>query len=257
MAFKKATTVSNTTSTAEILEEAAYEARIVQIIDIGLQKAVPNPKIVTPKDQYKLVIKFELSDEFMSDESGKPDPKKPRWFDFEVAYTPDGYMHPKSILLKLWNAVGATEDWDLKDLVGKPVSVMLSKYIRKSGKNVGKEANKVSAVIKMKEKLAAKLPPLVNPPLFFDLAEPDLAVFKSLPSGNEFAIQERILANMNFEGSKLDCLIRGVEYVETEGEEEAQEPQAPKEDAAEETKPATKPVAQQADDSDEEEDVYA
>lgn len=222
MAFKKATTTSNSVSTAEVLEEGAYEARIVQIIDIGLQKAVPNPKIITPKDQYKIVLKFELSDEFMNDEDGKPDPKKPRWFDFEVAYTPDGYMHPKSILLKLWNAVGATEDWDLKDLIGKPISVMLSKYVRKTGKNAGKEANKVSAVIKMKEKVAATLPPLVNPTTFFDLSDPDLAVFKSLPSGNEFALQEKILANMNFEGSKLDCLIKGIPYVAPEEDEEGE-----------------------------------
>lgn len=226
MAFKKATTESNSTSTAEVLEEGAYDARIVQIIDIGQQKHVPNPKIKTPKDQYKFVVKFELSDEFMQNEDGTPNETKPRWFDFEVAYTPDGYMHEKSILLKLWNAVGADENTELKDLIGRPVCVMLSKYVRKTGAKAGTEANKVSAVIKMKEKDAAKLPPLVNPTTFFDLEEPDLAVFNSLPSGNQYALQDKILANMNFAGSKLDCLIKGIPYVE-QTREEGEEPNAP------------------------------
>lgn len=214
MAFKKATTVSNSTSVAEVLEEGMYDARIVQIIDIGQQAHVPNPKIKTPKDQYKFVVKFELSDEFMLNEDGTPNEQKPRWFDFEVAYTPDGYMHEKSILLKLWNAVGADEDTELKDLIGRPVGVMLSKYVRKTGAKAGTEANKVSAVLKLKEKDAAKLPPLVNPTTFFDLSEPDLAIFNALPSGNQYALKDRILANMNFAGSKLDCLIQGIAYNE-------------------------------------------
>lgn len=222
MAFKKATTVPNSTSTAEVLEEGMYNARIVQIIDIGQQAHVPNPKIKTPKDQFKFVLKFELSDEFMLNEDGTPNEQKPRWFDFEVAYTPDGYMHEKSILLKLWNAVGATEETELKDLIGRPIGVMLSKYIRKTGAKAGTEANKVSAVIKLKEKDAAKLPPLVNPTLFFDLAEPDLEIFNTLPSGNQYALKDKILANMNFAGSKLDCLIQGIEYVEQDDQESDQ-----------------------------------
>ena len=62
------------------------------------------------------------------------------------------------------------------------------------------------------------LAPLVNTPFFFDLGEPDLAVWKKLFKGNQYAHQDRIMASPSFQGSKLQKLL-GIEAPEHEEEE--------------------------------------
>lgn len=223
MAFKKATTESKSAGSAPVLEEGSYDARIVQIVDLGLQPLMEGSKSKEP--QRKIAFKFELLDEFMVGEDGKPIPEKPRWFEWEISYTSDGYMHEKSMMLKMWKAVGADDETELKDLIGRPLQVLLTRFMRTSGKHKGTESNKVTGAVKMKEKDVANAPALVNPTLFFDLDEPDVDAFKKLPFGNQYCLQEKIKGNLEYNGSKLQALLgeKATDQAETNGGDSSEE----------------------------------
>lgn len=232
MAFLAATKQSNNVaSAAPLLDAGGYAARIVQIIDLGLQPGsgqYPNPAC-------KMIMKFELLDEFMCEvnadgsikmvqEDGEMVPAalkdKPRWFDFEFTYNPDGFMGERSHIFKLMQAVDAFEVLanpeqgitghaakELKELLSEPLTINLIQQMSKSGKNAGKMVNKISAFAAMKGKDKKVAPPLVNAPLFFDMDNPDVEVFKKLPFGNQWCPQERIKSGPEFYKSKLAALL--------------------------------------------------
>lgn len=237
--MKTATTASNKTpAAAPLLEAGGYPARVVRIIDLGKQPG----SVKFPEPQYKMLVTFELLDEYMKEtlEDGTPvmvqDPDeepgvmmhknledKPRWFDFEFSYNPDGFMGDNSHIYKFMKAVDALEvspnlelgiqghpAKELKDLLTEPLVVGLTTYTRQGGKNQGKPANKVSTFSPMKSKEKKEARPLINPTVFFDLGEPDLAVFSKLPGGDsEWAIKNRILANLEYNGSALQLALGG------------------------------------------------
>lgn len=225
-------------SLAPLLEAGGYPARVTRIIDLGKQPG----SAMYPDPQYKMLVTFELLEEYMHevDADGKvimvQDPEgepgemigkniedKPRWFDFEFSYNPDGFMGDNSHIYKFMKAVDALEvkpnleqgieghpAKNLIDLLGEPLVVGLVQYTRKGGKAAGTLANKVATfqAMKTKEKRTAKA--LVNPTVFFDLGTPDLEVFNKLPGGDsEWAIKNRITANLDFEGSALQALLGG------------------------------------------------
>lgn len=225
-------------SLAKILEVGGYDARVVRIIDLGKQPGSGQ----YPEPAYKLRVTFELLDEFMSEvgEDGQPimiqDPDedegvlmqkplldKPRWFDVDLTYNPDGFMGDRSNIFKFMTAVDAFEvkanpeqginghaAKQLVELLGEPLVVNLTTYTRKGGKNAGSLANKITTFAAMKGKDKKVAPPLVNPTLFFDLGNPDLEVFNKLPGGDsEYAIKNVIKGNLEFAGSKLDILLGG------------------------------------------------
>lgn len=232
MAFAVATKQSNNApSAAPLLDAGGYAARIVQIIDLGLQPGSSQ----YPQPVYKMLMKFELLDEFMCEvnedgsikkinEDGElvpvPLKDKPRWFDFEFTYNKDGFMGDRSHIYKLMQSVDAFEvapnaeqgieghpAKELKELLGEPLTVNLIQQPAKSGKNAGKMVNKISAFAAMKGKDKKVAPPLVNTPLFFDMDTPDVEVFKKLPSGNQYCPQERIKSGLEYGQSKLAALL--------------------------------------------------
>lgn len=238
MALMKQATQSSgkAKSLAPVLDAGGYAARIVQIIDLGNQP--PQAGSEFQKNQYKLLMKFECLDEFMveQDEAGEaimeqdPDgepgemiPKflkdKPRWFDFEFTYNPDGYMSEKGHLFKLVTAIDGfevkpceafPEGKPAKDLVnwlGEPLMINLSAQVATKGKHAGKQVNRIAGFAAMKSKDKKVAAPLVNPTLIFDMGEPDLEVFGKLPSGNVYCPQEKIKASVGFEQSKLAELL--------------------------------------------------
>ena len=221
MAFKKVKVGggSDVKMTAPLLDAGPYQARVVQIIDLGKQHG----SVQYPDPQYKLMFKFELLDEFMLNEQGEEMLDKPRHFAWELAYNPDGYMHEKSTMFKVMQVLNPDLDLDLVELLTKPCTVLITEYTRKSGKHAGESANKINGIAKMKAKDVDKAPALVNPTIFFDMDEPDLEVFKSLPFGNEYAVQERIKAGMEFKGSKLAKLLGDNSPEEPDVDEEAPE----------------------------------
>ncbi|MBG6242968.1 MAG: hypothetical protein EKE20_14620 [Candidatus Symbiopectobacterium sp. Dall1.0] len=236
MAFAVATkTSANVASAAPLLDAGGYNARIVQIIDLGLQPGSAQ----YPEPVYKILMKFECLDEFMCEvnEDGSiktvknedgdyeniPIVNKPRWFDFEFTYNPDGFMGERSHIYKLMQAVDAFEvapsdDFpghpakQLPELIGEPLVINLIHHMAKTGKNAGKKVNKISSFAAMKGKDKKVAPPLVNDSLFFDMDNPDVTAFNKLPKGNPYCPQERIKSGMEFHKSKLAALLNGVEY---------------------------------------------
>jgi hypothetical protein len=61
----------------------------------------------------------------------------------------------------------------------------------------------VAGVSAMSAKKAEKLPKVINEAKFFDLDNPDVKVFNSLPKW----IQEKIKSNLNYNGSALQHLL--------------------------------------------------
>jgi len=236
-------------SKAPLLEAGGYPARVVRIIDLGKQ---PGSKQF-PQPVYKLLVTFELLDEYMKetneagefimiqDPDGEPGEMiakdlldKPRWFDYEFTYNPDGFMGDRSHIYKFMQAVDAFEvkpnpeagiaghpAKPLCDLLGEPLVVNLVQYTKTSGKNAGQQANKVTAFMAMKSKDKREARPLVNPTIFFDLGNPDLETFNKLPGGDaEWAVKNRILSNLEFNGSKLQALL-GIKAEEVPAENKA------------------------------------
>ena len=208
MAFKKAVKAgeSKKYGATPLLDAGTYDARILSIVDLGMQPGSPQ----YPEPKPKLEFRFELLDEFMVGEDGTVDETAPRVFNYEVTYNEDGYMDEKANIYKLISAIPSGFELELSEMVGLPVTVMIQKYMKKSGKNAGKEDNKVTSVLPMKAKTIATAGPLINKPLFFDLGEPDLAVWGKLYKGNPYAHQDRIMASSSFAGSLLQKML-GIE----------------------------------------------
>lgn len=239
MAFDAPTLASNKApSAAPLLEAGGYPARVCRIIDLGWQPGSAK----YPQPQLKLLVTFELLDEFMKevDADGKiimvqdPDEEdgvmmgknledKPRWFDFEFSYNADGYMGDNAHITKFAKAIGALEvpanleqgiearpAKRLIEWLGEPLTVGLDQYTKKSGKNAGQLANKIITFAPMKGKEKKEAKELVNPTVFFDMSNPDLEVFNKLPGGDSpFAIKNRITTGPKFAESKLSALIGG------------------------------------------------
>lgn len=223
-------------SKAPLLEAGGYPARLVRLIDLGKQPGSTQ----FPEPAYKLRATFELLDEYMQevDEAGNlikvqdPDGEpgeligvniedKPRWFDFDFSYNPDGFMGDRSHIYKFMVAVDAFEvkpnpEADivghpakpLKELLSEPLIVNLSQYVKQSGKRKGEVDNKITTFAPMKSKEKREAKPLVNPTLFFNLSEPDLEVFNKLPGGDsEYVVKNIILKNLDFNGSALQAAL--------------------------------------------------
>lgn len=223
-------------SKAPLLESGGYPARLVRLIDLGKQPGSGQ----YPDPSYKLLATFELLDEYMKetneageivmvqDPDGEPGEMigkdlldKPRWFDFEFTYNPDGFMGDRAHIYKFISAIDGFEvkpdpanniaghpAKKLNEMLGEPLNVTLVSYTKKSGKNAGQLANKISGFTSMKTKEKREARALVNPTIFFDLGNPDIEVFGKLPGGDhEFAIKNRILNNLEFNGSKLQLAL--------------------------------------------------
>lgn len=223
-------------SKAPLLEAGGYPARLVKLVDIGKQPGSGQ----FPDPAFKLLATFELLDEYMKEtdadgafimvQDPDEDPgvmmsknleDKPRWFDFEFTYNPDGFMGDRSHIYKFMSAVDAFEvkpnpeagvvghpAKELRELLGEALTVNLIQYTKKSGDNAGQIANKISSFTPMKSKDKREAKALVNETVFFDLGEPDLAVFEKLPGGDKaYAIKNRILNNLEFNGSALQLAL--------------------------------------------------
>ena len=175
------------------VEDGAYPARIVQIIDFGLQYETDwkTQEIKTyddgnPQIKHKVWINFELPDETIEIDGET----KPRWYGKEYTVS----AHEKSALHALLKAVdgkGSATDGgrNVKGLLGLPA--MLTIGSTSSGKA------KVSAVSAVPKGMQVNA--LVNPEGFFDLDSDDVEGFNKLPNW----MKERIKTGLGFEETKL------------------------------------------------------
>ncbi len=186
----------------EPLEVGSYPARVVQIISLGLQKQQPYKG--EPKDpKPELYVTYELLDEFLTDEDGEEMKDKPRWL--SETFTMNSLDSDLAKSTKRYMALDPELDYegDWSQLVGAGCMVTITQNEGK-GKNAGRIFNNISSVSTMRAKEAAKAPELVNAGKVFDIDEPDMEVFLSLPD----FLQSKMKDNLEFSGSALEKAIK-------------------------------------------------
>lgn len=174
------------------IEDGAYPARIVQIIDLGLQVKT-NWKTGEPETyegssdpiiQPKVWINFEFPTETIEIDGED----KPRWCGKEYTVS----SHEKAGLMALLKAADpkmehTAKGRNLKGLLGLPVMVTIAST--SSGKA---KVGSVSGVPK-----GLQVDSLKNPEVFFDLDGEDVATFESLPKW----MQDRITEGTDFDAT--------------------------------------------------------
>lgn len=206
--FKKPTVQSSTPSEGSgqyrpLLDAGMYDARILRVIDLGLQPGSAQ----YPEPKPKMEIEFELLDECMCDKEGKSLEGVPAVFSLELSYSEDGYIGDKSNLYKFYQAIDPEMNLTPEEFLTLPISVMLVKKKRKSGKHAGEEYSTVSAVAPMKQKDKDRAPALVNKPAFFDLSAPDMDVWATLSKGNQYCQQDKIKSGLAYGSTPLPALL--------------------------------------------------
>lgn len=172
-------------------------ARVVQILDLGLQaRRAWNKQKKNPA--YQVWITYELVDCFMKDEDGNDVEDKPRWISEQVnVFSLDQENATSTKRCKALDTTGELEG-NLGLMGGLPCLIQI--VHRKDGQyaNIGS----VSPPMK------GETPELQNPVVLFDIDEPDMEIFEGLP---EF-LKEKMMNNLEFEGSPLQAAINGEEY---------------------------------------------
>lgn len=183
------------------LEPGVYKARIVQIIDYGIQPQ----RAYAGKDKapaQEIGVTYELLDEFMKDEDGNEIEDKPRWISENFPLHSLQADMAKST--KRYKALDPEEvhEGNWPDLLEMPCMVTVVNNPSKDGSKIFDNVGNVSA---MRPKDAANAPELVNDSKVFDLDNPDMEVFAKLPKW----IQEKIASNLGFKGSALEKALGG------------------------------------------------
>ena len=177
-----------------------YPARVVQVVDLGLQPRKPYKG--QPKDpMHHIRITYELSDEYMKDEEGNDREDMPRWLSEKMPFYNIGAEKATStIRMKAIDAGGVTGD-DFTELVGMPCQLVV--ITAPHPQYAGQEINYVDGVTGPVKVKGYEQPELVNPTTVFLLDEPDMEVWETLP---EF-LQKLIQSNLEFNGSKLQGVL--------------------------------------------------
>lgn len=201
----------------DVMEPGANPARLVGVIDLGLQPQRPFQGQDKPPAR-EIATTYEFTDVFMKDEDGKDDPEKPRWLTETIPL--HNLKSEKARSTKRYLVFDPTQadggDWAKQ--VGKPVLVTVVHNTKKD-----RTYENVGGIAAMRAKDAEKLPPLVNDPLIWDLDNPDMDTWKRIPK----FLQDKIKGNLEYEGSALQKLL-------------GNEPAPPKEEKAKTTKAAAK-----------------
>lgn len=183
-----------------LLENGTYPARLVQVIDLGVQPQKPYQGKEKPP-VHMISTTYEFVDEFMIDEKGEVLEDKPRWLSEKFPFYSLEADRAKST--QRYNALdpACVHDGEWPALVNSPVMVSVGSYKNAKGKDV----NIILSTAPIRAKEAAKLPALVNDPKVFLLDDPDMEVFLSLPQW----LQDEIKGNLNYQGSLLQKALSG------------------------------------------------
>lgn len=182
------------------IEIGNYPARVVQVLDLGLQPQRPfQGKEKAPVNE--IMLTYELVDCFMVDEKGVEVEDKPRWISEVFALHSLKADNAKST--KRYKALDPTGRYggDFAALAGQPITVNIVHGAINN--NTGKPYENVGNIAPMRARDEANCPELKNPPKVFDLDNPSMEVFGSLPQW----LQDKIKGNLNFNGSKLQAAL--------------------------------------------------
>lgn len=184
------------------LEVSNYPCRVAQVIDMGRQyksvwdgatsKYVKDPsKIVN-----MLMLTYEFTTEFMKNEAGEDLEDKPRWMSEDFAVYPlDSDLAISTKRMKAFDPSFSKFGGDFTQLANQPCTVTIAHKENKKAK-----IGNVSPAMK-----GMPVPELKNPIKVFELDNPDITVFQSLPTW----LQDNIKTNLDFEGSALQTLLNG------------------------------------------------
>lgn len=195
------------------METGTYPARLVQVVDLGLQAQRPYQGQEKPPIQ-EIALTYEFGNVFMLDEDGQDQPDKPRWLTEILPL--HNLKSEKARSTKRYNALDPKGEagGDFPTLVGTAVMVNVVQ-------NPGKGAHKGKTFENINEVLPAmkgmQFPELVNAPKVFDMDAPDIEVFMGLPK----FLQEKITGNLEFEGSELQKLLKDAKVSEPAKDEAA------------------------------------
>lgn len=186
---------------AEPLEAANYLGRVVQVIDMGMQEQRPYQRQEKPP-AHEIMLTYELGTEFMKDEKGEDDTTRPRWISESFP------LHNiKADLAKSTKRAKELDPsmklgGDFAQMVNLPCTVTVVAVPSK--KDVNTIYNNVANITPPMKGIP--IPELVNPPKVFDLDEPDMEIFQSLPEW----LQDKIKGNLEYNGSPLQKALEGV-----------------------------------------------
>lgn len=177
----------------QLITDGQHMARIVEVIDLGLQKQRPYQGQEKPP-AYEIYVTFEFPNERI-DIQGE---SKPMWKSNTIKLS----SHEMSTCYKWYKKLDPQNKYngDWSKLVDKECAVLIVHEAGK-GKNVGKTFDKIADVMPLMAGMS--VPPLENDPKLFDLGSPNLEVFDSMPSW----LQDKIKGNLEYENSKLYRLL--------------------------------------------------
>lgn len=200
-----------------IIEADVYPARLVQIIDLGLQPQRAYQGQEKPPAN-EIMLTYELVECFMVGEDGQEIEDKPRWISETLPFY--GLHADKAKSTQRYKALDPNEEHegDFGELITYPCNVTIV-----NNQKGDKVYTNVANVAAMSAKKAANLPGLKNDPKLFDLDNPDMEVFNSLPEW----IREKIKGNLNFKGSKLEAALGGAPAKKEEKPKKEAKPKAP------------------------------
>lgn len=177
-----------------------YPARVVQIIDLGLQdggewKGEKKPPV------NKVHITYELVDAFMVDADGNEQEDKPLWLSEDLnMFHPDADMAKCNKRYKALDPQGVF-DYDWSELIGASCT-LLTVHKESKGKTYCNIGNVSPYVV---SKRNPELPELQGDAKVFTLDAPDMDVYDKIPEW----LQDKILANLEFKGSPLAKALKG------------------------------------------------
>ena len=185
---------------ADPMEAGNYLGRVVQVLDLGLQKQRPYQGQEKPPVQ-ELMLTYELGTEFLKDEEGNDREDKPRWISetFPLHHI-DVDLAKSTKRIKTLDPANDLAG-DFSQLINFPCTITIVNNVdKKDNTKIYNNVGNVTPPMK-----GFPVPELVNPPKVFDLDEPDMEIFGSLPDW----LQEKISGNLNFNGSALQAAITG------------------------------------------------
>ena len=178
----------------ENIGNGQYPARIVQIVDWGMQE---NEYEGDVKVQHRVWINFELPTKRIDIEKDGETKSMPRWLGKQYTLS----SHEQSTMYKMISSIAPMFDFEedgLEDLIG--VECMVAVGTTSGGKD------KVTGVNPPIDGM--EIPELENDTLIFDTSDPDYDTFLKIPDW----MKKEVVGAVDFEGSVVEQLLKANKF---------------------------------------------
>ena len=183
------------------LESGSYPARVLQIVDLGMQSQRAYKGVEKPPIE-KVMLVYELLDEFLPNADGTDNLERPRVisenFGLHYLTSERARSTKRYFVLDPENKFNG----DFSQLVGIPVIVTI---VQNPGAD-GRIWNNVAATSPMRSKDAEKATGLVNPATVFNLDEPTMEEWNKLYPWVKVIVE----GNHKFNGSTLQAMLQTI-----------------------------------------------